>query len=576
MQIFSRQNISYTARRMLAYSLTALMLSLGTPVAFNTIPHIEAAGLSQMGTQSGPGVAVTDTKSGKLQGYVHEGIYNYKGVPYAKAERFMPPKPVDSWSGIRTAMNYGTVSPQLVDQKNDIYPPHWYWPHWEPRNLPQNDDCQNLNVWTPGLKDGKKRPVMIWLHGGGFSMGSASVEDVYDGENLSRKGDVVVVSVNHRLNSVGFLDLSAYGEKYKMSGNAGMLDVVAALQWVHDNIANFGGDPNNVTLFGQSGGGAKILTLMSMPSAKGLFHKAIEESGAVEQMGMTLPRQDISRRVAELTLENLDIPANSVDKLQSIPYEELAEAANKAYLQAGKEFGPERMYIGMGWTPVIDGDVIPNNPVSEGFSNQAKDIPLLIGSVANEWMTIDQWRTMATSQIDNKNNWNADEVKQRLKDKYGANADNVRQAFHQAYPDKPDANALYADSWIRTRTVKTANLKADQKGAPVYNYVFTWETPVMGGFAMAYHCAELPFVFNNIDKSATSTGATRDAYALSNKISQAWINFARTGNPNAKGLPEWPAYTRENGATMILDNVSKIRYHYDDALMKLLAPNYAE
>ncbi|MBQ7498013.1 MAG: carboxylesterase/lipase family protein [Selenomonas sp.] len=472
-------------------------------------------------------------------------------------------------------MSYGMVSPQLVDQAHDIFPPHWYWPHWEPRNYAQSDDCQNLNIWTPGLKDGKKRPVMVWLHGGGYFMGASAVEDVYDGENLSRKGDVVVVSINHRLNSMGFLDLSAYGDKYKDSANAGMLDIVAALEWIQRNIENFGGDPGNVTVFGQSGGGAKILTLTAMSRAKGLFHKAIIQSGAVEHMGMSLPDQEVSRRVAELTLDNLGVTADNVDLLQTIPYSVLSNAGNKALDQAAKEFGPERMYVaGNGWTPIVDGKNVTQNPVLDGFSENSKGIPLMIGTVANEWTTINQWATMDKSQSDNKNNWSKAEVEKRLHDKYGDKTDAIRQAFHKAYPDKPEANALYVDTWQRTRAMKTAGIKADQQGAPVYNYVFSWETPVMGGFAMAYHCAEIPFVFNNIELSATATGATKEAYDLADKISDAWINFARTGNPNAKGLPEWPAFTRENGAVMILDNKSEVRYHHDDELMDLLEPDY--
>ncbi|MBO6204023.1 MAG: carboxylesterase/lipase family protein [Selenomonas sp.] len=548
----------------------------GVPAQSDFLHSAEAVSYSaQEEILSGPGIAVADTKEGKLQGYVHHGIYNYKGVPYAQAERFQPPKPVSPWSGVKTAMSYGMVSPQLVDQAHDIFPPHWYWPHWEPRNYAQSDDCQNLNIWTPGLKDGKKRPVMVWLHGGGYFMGASAVEDVYDGENLSRKGDVVVVSINHRLNSVGFLDLSAYGDKYKDSANAGMLDIVAALEWIQRNIENFGGDPGNVTVFGQSGGGAKILTLTAMSRAKGLFHKAIIQSGAVEHMGMSLPDQEVSRRVAELTLDNLGVTADNVDLLQTIPYSVLSSAGNKALDQAAKEFGPERMYVaGNGWTPIVDGKNVTQNPVLDGFSENSKGIPLMIGTVANEWTTINQWATMDKSQSDNKNNWSKAEVEKRLHDKYGDKTDAIRQAFHKAYPDKPEANALYVDTWQRTRAMKTAGIKADQQGAPVYNYVFSWETPVMGGFAMAYHCAEIPFVFNNIELSATATGATKEAYDLADKISDAWINFARTGNPNAKGLPEWPAYTRKNGATMILDNKSEVRYHHDDELMDLLEPDY--
>ena len=352
-----------------------------------------------------------------------------------------------------------------------------------------------------------------------------------------------------------------------------MLDIIAALQWIHDNISNFGGDPNNVTLFGQSGGGAKILTLTSMPAAKGLFHKIINQSGANETMGMSLPTQENSRRVAELTLQNLGLTPAEVYKLETMPYAELSDAANKAVNQAAKEFGPDVMYPSSGWSPIIDGVNILQNPVVDGFSAQVNEVPLLIGTVANEWTTMDLMSKMATTQIDNKNNWTPAQVEQKLREKYGAKSEEIKSAFREAYPDKPIVNALYPDVWMRTRSLKTANIKSQQK-APVYNYVFTYETPVMGGFAMAYHCAEIPFVFNNIELSAEATGATKEAYALAEKISQAWINFARTGNPNVKGLPNGTPYTKSNGATMILDNKSEMRCHHDAKLMKLLEPDY--
>ncbi len=563
-------------KRIIPLFLAGCLLSSVPLVASVMPPVAEGAVVARSGeVVSGPGIAVADTAKGKIQGYIHNGIYTYKGVPYATAGRYEEPKPLAAWQGVKMAVTYGAICPQFTDQEHDIFPPHWYWPHWEPLNLPQSDDCQNLNIWTPNLEDGKKRPVMIWLHGGGFSAGSASVEAVYDGESLSRKGDVVVISVNHRLNSLGFLDLSAYGDKYRNSGNLGMLDLVAALQWVHDNIEAFGGDPDNVTIFGQSGGGSKVLTLMTMPGAKGLFHKAVVQSGAVELMGMTYPRQEISRRVAELTLQELGLSAYEIAKLETMPYEKLANVANSAYLKAVEEFGKDRIYEGLGWGPVVDGAVLPADPVGEqGFSELARDIPLLIGTVANEWTTIDQWADMGKYQRDNKNFWSQAEIDRHAKDIYGAKASDVMTEFRKAYPDKPEANGLYIEAHMRTRALKTMNRKADQQGAPVYGYVFGWETPVMGGFGMAYHCGEIPFVFNNIHLSGEATGATKEAYALADKMSQSWINFARSGNPNAKGLPEWPSYTRENGATMIFDNSSVVRYHHDDKLLKLLLPDY--
>ena len=518
---------------------------------------------------AGPGIAVVDTEAGKLQGYIRNGIYTYHGVLYAQAERFMPPAKVPAWEGVKLALTYGTMSPQDTSREGDIFPPHYFWPHWEPRILPQSFNCQNLNIWTPGLDDAK-RPVMVWLHGGGHMMGAATVEDVYDGENLSRKGDVVVVSVNHRLNLEGFLNLSAYGEKYKDSFNQSTRDLIAALEWIRDNIANFGGDPANVTLFGQSGGAAKIITLMGTPSAKGLFHKAILESGATEDSGMTLTPADTSRYVTELTLKNLGIAPEEIDKIIGVPYAELAAASNKALAQVAEE---RNIINALGrrslmWCPVVDGEFIPENPAETKFTDLAKDVPIIVGSCLNEWVSMPLLADMANTQSDNKNFWDDAKVGEMLTAKYGDKSGPIVDAFLKAYPYKTKADALYVDSWLRTRAKKVAALKADQQGAPVFTYVFTWETPIMGGYALAYHCSELPFVFNNIALSEMATGGGEKAQALADKMSQAWIDFARTGNPG------WEAYTRDNGATMLFDDEPVVTYHHDDVLMNILVPDY--
>ncbi len=506
---------------------------------------------------AGSGIAVVDVEGGKLQGYIRNGIFTYHGVPYAEAEPFMPPTKLKAWDGVRMAVTYGAQSPQGTSRAEDMFPNHWYWPHWEPRNQPQSNNCQNLNIWTPGLDDAK-RPVMVWLHGGGFMAGSANVEDIYDGENLARTGDVVVVSVNHRLNVLGFLDLSAYGEEYKYSGNLGMLDIVASLEWVKENISAFGGNPDNVTLFGQSGGGAKILTLMAMPKANGLFHKAIEQSGAVNLMGITLPRQNATRKVAELTLKNLGI--TDVKDLKNVPYEKLSDAAAKAMSQAISE-GSEIF----SWSPVVDGECVIADPVAGGFTEQSKNIPMMAGSALNEWVTMPLLADMARTQSDNKNFWTDEQVKAKLTEKYGAKADDVVKAFLKAYPYKKAADALYVDTRLRLGAIRTLNAKAEQNGAPVYAYVFTWETPIMGGFAMAYHCSELPFVFNNVSLSEMATGGGEKAQALADKVSHAWVEFARSGNPG------WEAYTLDGGATMLFDDEPTVSHHHDDELMRILS-----
>ena len=516
--------------------------------------------------EAGPDITVANTQSGKVQGYISNGIYTYHGIPYAQAdERFVEAHEVEPWEGVRMAFDYGPISPQEATG-----------------NIPGGDNmdnnCQNLNIWTPGIQDEGKRPVMVWLHGGGFSTGSSIEQTYYDGENLSKKGDVVVVSVNHRLNVLGHLNLSQYGDQYKNSANVGMTDIIDALQWIQDNIEEFGGDPDNVTVFGESGGGAKVLALMTSPYAKGLFHKGIVESGATETMGVIFTPEDASERVTELTLEKLGITPDRIDELQNVSYEELTAASNEALAQAGEEFQiPAALGSGysLSWEPVVDGDFLPTDPVTEdSFAEAGRDIPLLIGSNLNEWETVDLMSNQAETQYDNKTTWTEEETRQHLEEKYGDQTDEIVDAFLKAYPHRTAADALYVDSRvIRLPILKIMSHKADQGGAPVYAYMFNWESPVLPGTIMAFHTSEIPFVFNNIDKAVMQIGGGEEARRIEDAMSQAWINFARTGDPSTEEM-EWPAYTREEGATMMFDTVQEVVYHHDQELMALLAPNY--
>ena len=516
--------------------------------------------------EAGPDIAVANTQSGKVQGYISNGIYTYHGIPYAQAdERFVEAHEVEPWEGVRMAFDYGPISPQEATG-----------------NIPGGDNmdnnCQNLNIWTPGIQDEGKRPVMVWLHGGGFSTGSSIEQTYYDGENLSKKGDVVVVSVNHRLNVLGHLNLSQYGDQYKNSANVGMTDIIDALQWIQDNIEEFGGDPDNVTVFGESGGGAKVLALMTSPYAKGLFHKGIVESGATETMGVIFTPEDASERVTELTLEKLGITPDRIDELQNVSYEELTAASNEALAQAGEEFQiPAALGSGysLSWEPVVDGDFLPTDPVTEdSFAEAGRDIPLLIGSNLNEWETVDLMSNQAETQYDNKTTWTEEETRQHLEEKYGDQTDEIVDAFLKAYPHRTAADALYVDSRvIRLPILKIMSHKADQGGAPVYAYMFNWESPVLPGTIMAFHTSEIPFVFNNIDKAVMQIGGGEEARRIEDAMSQAWINFARTGDPSTEEM-EWPAYTREEGATMMFDTVQEVVYHHDQELMAMLAPNY--
>lgn len=471
---------------------------------------------------------VVQTAAGQLQGTDEAGIFRYLGVPYAQAdERFVPAEDVEPWEGVRIADTYGAISPQGSISGMD----------GNSNQAGTDNNCQNLNIWTPGVNDGQKRPVMVWLHGGGFSTGSGN-EQPYDGENLSRSGDVVVVDVNHRLNVFGHLDLSAYGEKYQYSANVGIMDIVAALEWIQENIEAFGGDPDNVTIFGQSGGGAKVLALMTSPYAQGLFNKGIVQSGATETMGVSFTNADSSKRLTEHILGILGISEENIEDLQTVPESELQKAATQALQITGEELQiPAALGGGysMDWEPVIDGDFLPTNPVTEeAFAEAGKDIPLLIGSNLNEWTGFFGGETIETS-------------------------DELQAAIAEAYPAKENLTADQVDTLIRLPMLKIMTHKADQNGAPVYAYVFT--------YGNSYHTAEIPYIFQNMNGS-------QEEQDIASQISQAWINFARTGVPEAEGLPEWEAYTRENGATMILDAESTMAYHHDQRLLEILAPDY--
>ncbi|MCV9946575.1 MULTISPECIES: carboxylesterase/lipase family protein [unclassified Rhizobium] len=497
---------------------------------------------------------VVETKKGSLVGALDDGIYSYLGVPYARADRFMPAEEVAPWQGIRPAVTYGEncFIPRMKEVAGDeLFNPHRY--------LPMSEACQFLNIWTPAIKDGKKRPVMVWIHGGGFTNGSGIELTSYDGHNLSKDGDVVVVTLNHRLNVLGFLDLSAYGEKYKRSGNASVTDLVAALKWVHDNAEAFGGDPGNVTIFGQSGGGYKVRALMGTPSAKGLFQKAIVQSGSRTD---SVIDQASSRKVAELTLANLGLKASDIDKLADADYYDLLAAADKAVKEATAQGAKDARYA-----PVQDGDYIPANPVGTQWVDQAKDIPLMVGNTLNEFETVINHKA-GELLADNKNGWDDAKAQAKLKERFADKSDAVGKAFMAAYPEKKIADAYFLDLRFRPGAIRDLDLKAKQNGAPVYSYMFAYESPVLDGIAMAWHCAELPYVFANAALVKTSTGGGSDALTLSKKVSQAWVNFARNGKPSAEGLPEWPAYTTDKPATMVLDKQPRVAVDLDRKLLQ--------
>jgi para-nitrobenzyl esterase len=347
------------------------------------------------------------------------------------------------------------------------------------------------------------------------------------------------------------------------------MDLVASLEWVKANIAQFGGDPGNVTIFGQSGGGGKVATLMSDPAAKGLFHKAVIESG-----GVFLMDPKTSRRIAALTLGHLGIDPNDVAKLEKIPYKELNEAGTKALEEAGKEAGHSGMMgrTNYSWSPVADGSYLPVLPTDRSLPDLNKDVPLMVGSTLNEFAA---FAAMMDPRLKDAAAWSLDQAKDFLRKQYGEKTDQVVAAFQKAYPKMKPGEWISVDTMFRSGVLAIASGKADQKGAPVYTYLFSWQSPVQDGAFKAAHCAEIPFVFNNVALDEQGTGGGPEAQAMAARVSQAWINFARSGNPNNPGLPQWPAYTRANGATMVLDKQSHVEQNHDKELIELTKPNLA-
>ncbi len=499
----------------------------------SAIPKSWAAPASN--DSSGP---VVETTAGKVRGNIEDQVAAFRGIPYgastAGSARFMPPAKPQPWAGIKDAIELGHRSPQaasgLIPEVAAV-----------DSNEPSGEDCLGLNVWTPSATPQHKRPVMIWLHGGGFTSGSGGFK-IYDGVNLAGKHDVVVVTVNHRLNAFGYLYLADLGgAKYAHSSNVGMLDIVAALEWVRDNIANFGGDPANVTIFGQSGGGAKVSTLLAMPSAKGLFHRAVIESGAALR---GIPR-DAANESTEKFLAKVGLKRNQIDRLQKLPPDRLVAA-----LAGGGPAGAPGLRFG----PVVDGKTLPANPFDPTAPEISAGVPLLIGTTQTE-VTF-----FAGQQLDPID---AAAARRRIQQTFRASDADTSMIIAAYKKDDPEISDIdvyleaASDSFAWTNALTAAERKAALEKAPVYMYYFKWRSPVRDGKLKAMHCMEIPFVFDNPDVGKPMTGDGLDRYALASKISGAWTAFARTGNPSQKGLA-WPAYDTTSRATMILDRQCEV------------------
>lgn len=481
------------------------------------------------------GEVIVETNNGKVRGLNMDGTKIFKGIPYGAdtsgRNRFLAPVRPTPWPGVRDATQWGHTSPMYIQAGAVDY---MKMIDWLNQPGPQGEDCLVVNVWTPGVKDGRKRPVMFWLHGGGFVNGSSG-NPGFDGYNLARKHDVVVVSLNHRLGCLGYLHLGDLGSlpEFSVSGNAGMLDCVLALEWVRDNIEQFGGDPGSVMIFGQSGGGRKVCTLMTMPSAQGLFHRAIIESGAE----LRVVTREEGTKMAQGMLDTVGLEASRIPELQTLPVEQLIAA--------------QTMMMGentLGFGPIMDGNILPQHPFDPAASPLSANIPVIIGTVRSE-SAITMGNVPRLVSID------AAGLDKEARSMFKGNADRVLSTYRRLYPQLSPYQLLLrmaTDSSRRIDAITLAERKVAQHGAPVYMYWFTWPSPAFGGRYDAVHGTEVPLVFGNLDPNSLLTGDGPEARALSDKLGAAWTAFTKTGNPSTKELPQWPAYTMDTRATMNL------------------------
>lgn len=500
--------------------------------------------------QSIPGLAqsspVVDTTSGKVRGATREGIHSFKGIPYGAStggkNRWLPPQPVQAWQGVRDALDYGPRAPQ---NERPATEPHLAWIR---DTRPFSEDCLVINVFTPGLGNqgnNRKRPVLVYIHGGGFISGASSAPGL-DGHNFAKAGDVVLVSLNHRLNVFGHLSLVESNDaRYADAGNAGMLDVIAALQWVKQNIAQFGGDPENISISGQSGGASKVAVLMAMPQAKGLFHKAIIQS-ASSLLRMATP--EAAARNTHHLMAQLGIEPRNINALLDVPAATLLQAMPKAVAAAGRVDN---------YRPVVDGRSLPTHPFDPAAPAPSAHVPLMIGSCEDEM-------TFPYSQARENFSYTAEQALARVKGFVqvdDAKARALMDLYRQSRPNATPSDlwvAISTDHQYRRNGIRASELKSAQGQAPSWHYLFTWKTPVLNGLLKSPHTICIPFSFGNVDIAEGITGKGADRYILQNQMMGAWHAFMKTGNPNHAGLPQWQPYDVKDHPTMIFDNTCRV------------------
>jgi len=556
----SKKGSGLNRRDALLLSATAGMAAVMGRPAY-ALDSTKTGAHQEPGNCTTPRTAVAKTQYGKVRGFIAGDVYTFKGVPYGQdtggENRWLPAKPPQPWKDEYPALIYGANCPQNLHNYKNIEMSFLF--DWDDGYM--SEDMLKLNIWTPALTG--SRPVMVYFHGGGFSFGSAYELPSHEGAQMARNHDVVQVSVNHRLNALGFLDVSEVGgAAYEDSVNVGMTDLVASLRWIRENISNFGGDPNRVMIYGQSGGGSKVTCLMGMPSAAGLFHRASVQSGG----GGNSPGGEQSREFARRLMTRLGVQRNDIAALQKMEWSKLFEAGNAV----AAEMNPPIRGLGgpgsapgsaprVGWGPTVDGRTVTVRSFYDVAPDVSKNVPMLIGSVSEEGMRFNSNPTEAE--------WHA-----TLAKAYGdAKASALIAAMKKAHPEKSVRTLSYAVQGYsaRNNVQRMVKLKYEQHGAPVYQYWFTWQSPMLDGVGGAWHTAELAFCFDNTKRCEQGTGNTPEAQALAKKMSTAWANFAKTGDPSQPGL-KWTPSDPTRCQTMIFDNDCRMVDDPDGEVRKIL------
>jgi para-nitrobenzyl esterase len=560
------RNGKLNRRDALKLSATAgFTLAAGVP-AFASDSVKTGVHQQEPGNCSTPKTAVAKTQYGKVRGFVDGGVLTFKGVPYgattAGENRWLPAQPLKPWTDEFPALVYGANCPQSLHTwtgSEQTFIQDWD-DGW------QSEDMLKLNIWTPSLTG--KRPVMFYIHGGGFTFGSSYELPSHEGAQMARHHDVVQISVNHRLNILGFLDASVIGgSAYEDSVNVGMTDLVAALKWVHDNIENFGGDPDRVMIYGQSGGGSKVTTLMGMPAANGLIHRASAQSGG----GGNIPTKEQQAEVARQLMKDLGLAANDIQSLQKMEWSKLMAAGSAAAAKVNPRGGPGAPGPGAagtpraGWGPSVDGKNINMRSFFDAAPEISKNVPMLVGSVSEEG------NRMASRPTEEQ--WHAG-----LARAYGdQKATEIIATLKKSYPNKAIQTLSYMCGGagglnglsMRNNVAKMAKLKHDLKAAPAYAYYFTWQTPILDGLPGAWHTAELQFCFDNTKRCEQGTGNTPEAQALAKKMASAWAQFAATGKPSVPGVA-WEASDPDTNKTMVFDNQCRMVNDPEGAARKII------